>query len=244
MITYLGFIPSQHLNTLIDDAIRVITTGEDTAYYPYRDAITHQVAAELIDNLMTELVAIIPNAERQRRLYKVVDVVKSSTDSLINHVLSKQDNDQVMDSFEFLQQHTLFTDSEGQRRVGFVLSQTDTAVITTGLAHPATSSGATHLAQTDPADTELTDTDDQDTDKLKDALDRIIAVNLQHYLLDFTQTLHLGLLKRGAIPIAHATIAKVIITAINHLLPQLPAAALQRIRNHYQPFVVARTTDE
>lgn len=65
MTYYFGFIPSDKLNQMIDEAEHVITSNAQTEYYPYRNELTQQIARELIDNLLVGLIDVIPNSERQ-----------------------------------------------------------------------------------------------------------------------------------------------------------------------------------
>ncbi|WP_243443600.1 hypothetical protein [Psychrobacter sp. JCM 18903] len=76
MAHYFGFVPSDKLKALIIDAEQVIASNEEVEYYPYRDALTHQTARDLIDNLLIGLVDIIPNPERQAPCEKLLAQLK------------------------------------------------------------------------------------------------------------------------------------------------------------------------
>ena len=78
MAHYFGFVPSDKLKALIIDAEQVIASNEEVEYYPYRDALTHQTARDLIDNLLIGLVDIIPNPERQASMRKIVGTVEKA----------------------------------------------------------------------------------------------------------------------------------------------------------------------
>ena len=52
MAHYFGFVPSDKLKALITEAEQVVESNESVDYYPYRDALTHQTARDLIDNLL------------------------------------------------------------------------------------------------------------------------------------------------------------------------------------------------
>ena len=49
MAHYFGFIPSDELKALIIEAEQIVESNVKTAYYPYRDALTHQTARDLTD---------------------------------------------------------------------------------------------------------------------------------------------------------------------------------------------------
>ncbi|MGM8888865.1 hypothetical protein ACS8FD_23255, partial [Psychrobacter sp. 1U2] len=61
MTYYFGFVPSDKLNNMINEAERIIISGEKVAYYPYRNDLTQQIARELNDNLLVSLIDVIPN---------------------------------------------------------------------------------------------------------------------------------------------------------------------------------------
>ena len=89
MAHYFGFVPSDKLKALIVEAEQIVASNEEVPYYPYRDALTHQTARDLIDNLLVGLVDIIPNPERQASMRKVVATVERATDTLLNILLGK-----------------------------------------------------------------------------------------------------------------------------------------------------------
>ena len=60
MAYYFGFVPSDKLKALISEAEQVVASNEQVDYYPYRDALTHQTARDLIDNLLVGLLKLFP----------------------------------------------------------------------------------------------------------------------------------------------------------------------------------------
>ena len=60
---------------------------------------------------------------------------------------------------------------------------------------------------------------------------------LQHFLVDFTKTLNLNMLKRAAIPVTDGIIVKVIDIALRRLIPQMPQESLERFTKHYQALI-------
>ena len=134
MAHYFGFVPSDKLKALIVEAEQIVASNEEVPYYPYRDALTHQTARDLIDNLLVGLVDIIPNPERQASMRKVVVTVERATDTLLNILLGKENNEEVLPSFHFLRDRATFIDNDGLKRVGFKLTEQHTAIIQKGFA--------------------------------------------------------------------------------------------------------------
>ena len=220
MAHYFGFVPSDKLKALIIEAEQVITSEVKTDYYPYRDALTHQTARDLIDNLLVGLVEIIPNPERQASMRKVVATVERATDTLLNILLGKENNEEVMPSFHFLRDHATFIDNEGLKRVGFKLTEQDTAIIQKGFA--------------------AITPENVDTKTFKIALETMNEETLTHFISRFSDTLKLGMIKRKSVPVAKAAIDKGMSMALNKLLPDLPDNSLNRLANYYRPFIVEK----
>ncbi|HAR76580.1 MAG TPA: hypothetical protein DCR60_10335 [Psychrobacter sp.] len=220
MAHYFGFVPSDKLKVLIVEAEQIIASNEEVAYYPYRDALTHQTARDLIDNLLVGLVDIIPNPERQASMRKVVATVERATDTLLNILLGKENNEEVLPSFHFLRDRATFIDNDGLKRVGFKLTEQDTAIIQKGFAAITPE----HV----------------DTKTFKTALETMNEQTLTHFISRFAETLKLGMIKRKSVPVAKAAIDKGMNMALNKLLPDLPDSSLNRLANYYRPFIVEK----
>lgn len=218
MTYYFGFIPSDKLNQMIDEAEHVITSNEQTDYYPYRNELTQQIARELIDNLLVGLIDVIPNSERQAAMKKIVGTIERATETLLNVLLGKDKNEDILPSFNFLKNQTMFIDNDGMRRVGYKLSKESTQAIIEGF--------------------ETVKMDVIDKTIFEKALDTINEDSLTHFLTRFTETLKLGMIKRKSIPVAKSAIDKGLSMALNKLLPQLPDAGLNRLARFYHPFFV------
>ena len=218
MAHYFGFVPSDKLKNLIIDAEQVIASNEEVEYYPYRDALTHQTARDLIDNLLIGLVDIIPNPERQASMRKIVSTVEKATDTLLNILLGKENNEEVMPSFHFLRDRATFIDNEGIKRVGFKLSDADAQTIEKGFA--------------------AITPEQVDMKAFKTALETMNEETLTHFISRYSETLKLGMIKRKSVPVAKAAIDKGMSMALNKLLPDLPDRSLNRLANYYRPFIV------
>lgn len=220
MAHYFGFVPSDKLKALIVEAEQIVASNEEVPYYPYRDALTHQTARDLIDNLLVGLVDIIPNPERQASMRKVVVTVERATDTLLNILLGKENNEEVLPSFHFLRDRATFIDNDGLKRVGFKLTEQDTAIIQKGFAAITPE----HV----------------DTKAFKTALETMNEETLTHFISRFAETLKLGMIKRKSVPVAKAAIDKGMNMALNKLLPDLPDSSLNRLANYYRPFIVEK----
>ncbi|ABE75075.1 hypothetical protein [Psychrobacter cryohalolentis] len=220
MAHYFGFVPSDKLKALIVEAEQIIASNEEVPYYPYRDALTHQTARDLIDNLLVGLVDIIPNPERQASMRKVVVTVERATDTLLNILLGKENNEEVLPSFHFLRDRATFIDNDGLKRVGFKLTEQHTAIIQKGFAAITPE----HV----------------DTKTFKTALETMNEETLTHFISRFAETLKLGMIKRKSVPVAKAAIDKGMNMALNKLLPDLPDSSLNRLANYYRPFIVEK----
>ena len=220
MAHYFGFVPSDKLKALISEAEQVVASNENVEYYPYRDALTHQTARDLTDNLLVGLVEIIPNPERQASMRKIVGTIERATDTLLNILLGKENNKDVLPSFHFLRDHATFIDNKGIKRVGFKLSEKDANTITEGFA-------AITPEHVDRA-------------KFKTALETMNEETLTHFISRYAETLKLGMIKRKSVPVAKSAIDKGMSMALNKLLPDLPNDSLNRLANYYRPFIIEK----
>jgi len=221
MTDYFGFLPSTQLNSMIDEATAIINERQEVDYYPYRNALTKQIASELIDNLLVNLVEVIPNAERQEAMRKIVATVERATETLLGILLGKDKNEDILPSFYFLKQDAMFLDNEGMRRIGFQLDENTAQTIQQGFE-------ATNKLPLDSDDKAV----------FKAALMAMNEAALNHFITKFTETLKLGMVKRKSIPVAKAAIDKGMALALNKLLPQLPDDGLARLANFYRPYLI------
>lgn len=220
MAHYFGFVPSDKLKVLISEAEQVVASNEQVDYYPYRDALTHQTARDLTDNLLVGLVEIIPNPERQAAMRKIVATIERATDTLLNILLGKENNEDVLPSFHFLKDQATFIDNEGVKRIGFKLSEADARTIVEGFA-------AITPEHVDRA-------------KFKTALETMNDATLTHFVSRYAETLKLGMIKRKSVPVAKSAIDKGMNMALNKLLPDLPNDSLNRLANYYRPFIIEK----
>ncbi|WP_227430369.1 hypothetical protein [Psychrobacter sp. I-STPA6b] len=218
MTDYFGFKPSDTLTQMIEEAEHIISNKVDTDYYPYRNALAQRIAREMMDNLLVNLISVIPNPERQATMQKIVSSIESATETLLKILMGKDDNQAVLKSYYFLKNDSMFIDNEGQRRIGLALSANTAQKIRQGF--DAVSEDTTDLAT------------------FKAGLEAMNDAILDHFMNQFTNTLPLGMIKRKSIPIARTAVDSGLGIAMNKLLPQLPQPALKRLANFYSPFIV------
>lgn len=218
MTHYFGFKPSDKLDAMLNEADELITNGADVKYYPYRNDIAQQIAREIIDNLLVSLIDVIPSPERQASMRKIVSSIESSTEKLLKVLLGKDENKDVLPTFHFLKDDSLFIDNAGERRIGLKLSEAGAKEINESFASVTPES--------------------VDINKFKHGLEVMNAEVLDHFITRFTGTLNLGIFKRNAVPLAKSAINTGLGMAINKIFPQLPDEALNRLASFYRPYIV------
>ena len=217
---YFGFVPSAELNETIDKAYQLIADKSSERYDVYRDKITHLTNQELMENMLVQLIESLPDeSERKAHLIKVSHTIETTTDKLINTVLSPTDNPDVLSSFNFFDKRVLVKDNKGQRRISVPLDDKLGADLVTVIERVQQGHGR------------------EEVDNLTRLFTQLTQVSLQHFLVDFTKTLPLNLLKRGAIPVADSLISKVLDVALHRLIPQMPQESLERFTKHYATLI-------
>ncbi len=220
MSYYFGFVPSTELNATIDKAYELIATHSNERYDVYRDKITHMVNKELMDAMLIKLIESMPEgSERKAHLIKASHTIESTTNKLVNTVLSPTENAQVLPSFQFFDKKVLVNDPTGQRRVSIPLDDQLATDLLTTFEQVKQGNGKAQ------------------TDNLTRVFTQLTQACLQHFLVDFTKTLPLNILKRGAIPVADSVIKKVLDMALHRLIPQMPQESLERFVSYYASLI-------
>lgn len=225
MAYYFGFLPSDSLNQAINTASTAVQDYQSSAkssqkLYTHRNTITQLINKELLDVMLVQMVESLPDeSERKTQLRKISQTIEATANKLVTTLLSPTDDKDVLPSFDFLHHRSLFEDKNQQRRVGFKLSDSTASQLLDGF----------ELVKQGKKEQALP--------KLTDGFSGLAAASLQHFLVDFTQTLKLGTLKKATIPVADSVINKGINVAIHKLLPQLPIEGLERIANYYDSMI-------
>lgn len=220
MTYYFGFEPTEKLADMIFEAEHIISSGKDEPYYPLRNDIAQQIGRELIDNMLVNLINVIPDPERQEKMRGIVVKIEGATETMLNILLGKDKNKEVLPNFEYMKNETVFEDNAGNMRVGFKLNEATAKTILEGF--------------------DATTPDSVDKEKLVEALFAMNHAVVDHFITRFSETLPLGLIKRKSVPVAKAGINKALEVAINKLFPQLPNQSLNRLVNFYCPFIIEK----
>ncbi len=220
MSIYFGILPSDELNRQIDETHDIIENRTDEKFYPYQEKITRQIAHELLDEIFVKLIDVIDDPKRQQKMHKLVGNIHSAVDTMLKHILSEQENEKVLDAFHFLHDDCIFTDNDNQRRVGFLLDEEQGQQLKDYFEQAKAS--------------------DKPHELLEKAMDIIIQANLQHFVGEFSKHLHLGVIKRKAVPIAETAINKASKVAIHKLLPDMQLDACERLVKHFEKFVIEK----
>lgn len=220
MSYYFGFIPSAQLNDEINIAYQLINQQSNERYDIHRDKIIHLINHELLDAMLLQLIQSLPDSsERKAHLIKLSHTIQSTSDKLLNTILSPAPNEQVLPSFDFFKQQVLFTDTNGSRRIGLPLDDNFATSLLTTFEQVQQGHGLAYTKQ------------------LSDLFSQLAKICLQHFLVDFTKTLPLNMLKRTAIPMADSVISKALDVALHRLIPQMPQDSLVRFTQFYQPMI-------
>lgn len=220
MANYFGFVPSAGLKAEMEDTIRKAQSGNETLY-PYRNQVALKVFDELINASLINMVNELPDSERKQSILKAANTVQSTVHKLLNQLLSKADNQEVMPSIDFLRD-SLITDSKGQARTGFVIPDDLANRLQTTFAAIDRGEGKAH------------------NQSLAQDLKFLTDLALKNYMTDFNKTLNLGMFKRTAASVAHTTIEKVLHVVVDKLIPSLNSQELQKFAAHYSHLLYQR----
>ena len=220
MSYYFGFTPSVELSATIDKAYELIASKSSERYDVYRDKITQLTSKELMDALLIKLIESLPDdSERKAHLIKTAETIETTSDKLINTLLSPTKNEDVLPSFDFFDQKVLKNTQSGERRISVPLSDELAKNLLATIENVQAGNGL------------------EEQQNLIRLFSELTKACLQHFLVDFTKTLNLNMLKRAAIPVTDGIIVKVIDIALRRLIPQMPQESLERFTKHYQALI-------
>lgn len=214
-MAYFIFTPSDNLKHEIEQIIQH-QHSTDIELYPLRDNLAFRMNDELIDTLLTGLVQVLPASEKRNIAEKLASTVKTTVYTLLNQLLSKADNQTVQPSIQFVQNS--YYQFNGQPKFGM------------------------------PLDAQLVENLLNDYDDIHDgkAIDKQQFVNqyklfaeqvIQHFMIDFNQTLNLGLIKRKASDLATSATIKATHLAIDKMIPQLKDDELRIMADYHRQFL-------
>ena len=220
MSYYFGFTPSVELSATIDKAYELIASKSSERYDVYRDKITQLTSKELMDALLIKLIESLPDdSERKAHLIKTAETIETTSDKLINTLLSPTKNEDVLPSFDFFDQKVLKNTQSGERRISVPLSDELAKNLLATIENVQAGNGL------------------EEQQNLIRLFSELTKACLQHFLVDFTKTLNLNMLRRAAIPVTDGIIVKVIDITLRRLIPQMPQESLERFTKHYQALI-------
>ena len=117
---------------------------------------------------------------------------------------------------------SLFTDNEGQQRIGTVLPDTLVADMKKSFAEVAAGNGK---AQRDAL-----------TQQFKTFADALT----HHFMTEFNKTLGLGMMKRGVASVATSGVETAVHIVINKLIPGLSQGELEVFAKHFDQLLVQK----
>lgn len=211
MTAYFGFPVSEPLKKNIEIALSQSSGGP---LYIIRDKVSLAVTDEIVDAAMSQLANQLPPSDKKDTIEKLSNFIRSTMQTLMKQLLGKAPDDKVLMSLNFLISSTITKD--GQLRVGCVLP--DALVIRLKELYAQLQAGVNDAAIRE----EL-------TIKQKQMADLCI----QHFVVDYCETLDLGFFKRNAMGIANSATIKAVHFAINKLVPSLSAEELAIFAKHY-----------
>jgi hypothetical protein len=217
MTAYFGFTPSETLKSNIEKALVQAKTPSTEPLYVIRDLVSLGITDELIDNVLVQLVHMLPPSDKKETMEKLANFIKSTVHVLMKQLLNKDPNEQVLKSTEFL---ALSTNTyEGQLRVGTVLPDALVAQMKASFAEVFAGNGKAVR----PA--------------LAEQFKLFSDVMIKHFMVDFNQTLDLGMFKRKAASLAQSGITKALHVAIDKLVPSLSQDELLAFTTHYNALI-------
>jgi hypothetical protein len=222
MTAYFGFVPSAGLLTQIEKALIRAKQTDGEPMYIIRDIVSLGITDELIDTLLIQLVHMLPESDKRDTMEKLSNFIKSTVHMLMKQLLSKDTDENVLKSTEFLALSTNIKAS--QLRVGTLLP--DSLVAQMKASFLAVAAGDGKAAK--PA--------------LTTQFKLFSDVIIKHFMEDFNKTLELGMFKRKASSLAQSGITKAVHVAIDKLIPSLNQVELEAFTQHYGTLIY--TADE
>ena len=208
MTSYFGILPSAGLS----QDIKLAQANRDSKepQYPLRDKISLQLTDELLDNMLIKLVQKFPPSDKRDTTEKLAIKIRGIVETLLKQLLGKASNEQVLESLSFMEK-SLFTDNDGQQRIGTVLPDTLVADMKKSFAEVAAGNGKAQ----------------------RDAL-------IHHFMTEFNKTLGLGMMKRGVASVATSGVETAVHIVINKLIPGLSQGELEVFAKHFDQLLVQK----
>ncbi|TXJ10636.1 MAG: hypothetical protein E6Q25_00215 [Acinetobacter sp.] len=219
MTSYFGIIPSATLS----EGVQLAQANRDSKepQYPLRDKIALQLNDELIDTMLVHLVQKFPPSEKRDTTEELAIKIRGIVATLLKQLLSKTPNEQVLESFAFMEK-SLFTDNEGKQRIGTVLPDNLVTEMKKSFVEVAAGNGKAQRENL--------------TNLFKTFADALI----HHFMTEFNKTLGLGMIKRGAASVATSAVETAVHIVIKKLIPSLSQQELLAFTQHFDNLLVQK----
>ncbi len=217
MTAYFGFIPSETLKNNTEKALLQAKEGGSEPMYIVRDLVSLGITDELIDISLVQLVHMLPPSDKRDTMEKLANFIKSTVHVLMKQLLSKEPDEKVLKSTQFLSESTNVY--QGQMRIGAVLPDDLVAKLKHSFAEVFAGNG------------------ESVRDDLRTQFKQFSDVMVQHFMVDFTETLDLGMFKRKASQLAQSGITKALHVAMDRLIPNLSPEELKVFTKHYDSVI-------
>lgn len=209
-MAHFGFTPS---NELLLNTQKFISKKTDIERGILRDHIALQINQEMIDCLLTKVVADFPENDRKETVEKLAHFIQSSVAVLLKQLLGKATPSSIQKGILF-SKNSLFKPLNHDHKIGQVLEKD--IVINLQQHFSDLKSGKKVNLEVLSADYKL----------FADEL-------IRHFMYNFYQTLELGMIKRKASEMGCITTTKAVHVAIDKLIPRLSKDELKVLAQHH-----------
>lgn len=209
-MAHFGFVPSEHLLIKIQEIIQKKNHSE--ALYPLRDEIALLINQEIIQVLLTRIIADFPQSEKRETAEKLAQFIESSVATLLKQLLGKAPNKTVQQSIQFSKKSLFKKDNV------YHIGQHLESHITINLKE-----NFNQLQQGKKVDLIL----------LSEHYKLFADETIRYYMHDFYQTLDLGMIKKKIADMGCTAIRKAVHIAIDKIIPRLNKEELKIIASHH-----------
>lgn len=214
---FFGFLPTEKLFNNIQLGIQKKNAEE--LLYPIRDETALLINDEIINAILTEVIHRFPLSDKRETAEKLAGFIQSTVAVLLKQLLNKSPNEVVQRSIAF-SETSLFTDHNGQVRIGVALSAQLVEQLKNNFA-------------------EILSGNDVNRTALSELYKQFADATIQHFMIEFNKTLDLGLIKRKAADLATSAVTKAVHIAIDRLIPHLSKEELHALAEYHDTLFYA-----
>lgn len=222
-MSYFIFQPSLDLAQKIQQIIH--HRQQSQPLYPLRNEIILQMNDEMIELLLTGLIRNLREGEKKDIAAKLAQYSKSTLRILLQQLLTKEHNQDVNRSIDYLQ--TMLYNKNH-------LGQVQTNPLATDSLYIAMPMPTSLSEQIISLQQQILQHQTIDSKVLAQCYIQFADLILKYFIQDFQKTLNLGLLKRKASEMTLGAMSKAIHLATNQIIPHLKPEDLITFANYYQ----------